>query len=74
MNEKKVPPPEVNLFNEKNNGETILKLIKEGFIKSVHNVSFGGIITAISKMAIKDKKGFKLNKLKILKMSLIHIS
>ena len=26
--EKKGPPPEVNLFNEKNNGETILKLIR----------------------------------------------
>ena len=30
LNEKKGPPPVVNLFNEKNNGETVLKLIKEG--------------------------------------------
>ena len=29
LNEKKGPPPVVNLFNEKNNGETVLKLIKE---------------------------------------------
>ena len=63
---KKGPPPEVNLFNEKNNGETILKLMKEGLINSAHDVSLGGIITAISKMAIKGKKGFKLNKLKVL--------
>ena len=66
LNEKKGPPPEVNLFNEKNNGETILKLMKEGLINSTHDVSLGGIITALSKMAIKGKKGFKLNKLKVL--------
>ena len=66
LNEKKGPPPEVNLFNEKNNGETILKLIGEGLIISAHDVSLGGIITAVSKMAIKGKKGFKLNKLKVL--------
>jgi len=66
LNEKKGPPPEVNLFNEKNNGETVLKLIKEGLLNSVHDVSLGGIITAVSKMAIKGKKGFKLKGLKIL--------
>ena len=66
LNEKNGPPPEINLFNEKNNGETILKLIEEGLIKSAHDVSLGGVITAISKMAIKGNKGFKLNKLKVL--------
>ena len=60
------PHPEVNLFNEKNNGETILKLIEENLIKSAHDVSLGGIITALSKMSILGNKGFKLNKLKIL--------
>ena len=64
--EKKGPPPEVNLFNEKNNGETILKLIEQNLIKSAHDVSLGGIITALSKMSILGNKGFKLNKLKIL--------
>ena len=64
--EKKGPPPEINLFNEKNNGETILKLIEENLIKSAHDVSLGGIITALSKMSILGNKGFKLNKLKIL--------
>ena len=66
LNEKKGPPPVVNLFNEKNNGETVLKLISEGLIDSVHDVSLGGIITAVSKMAINGRKGFKLNKLKVL--------
>ena len=60
------PPPEVNLFNEKNNGETLLTLIKKDFIKSAHDISLGGIITAISKMCIKGNKGIKLNKLKTL--------
>jgi phosphoribosylformylglycinamidine (FGAM) synthase-like enzyme len=62
LNEKNGPPPEINLFNEKNNGETILKLIDEKFIKSAHDVSLGGIITALCKMCIKGKKGATLIK------------
>jgi len=62
LNEKNGPPPEINLFNEKNNGETILKLIGKKFIKSAHDVSLGGIITALSKMCIKGKKGATLKK------------
>jgi phosphoribosylformylglycinamidine synthase len=64
--EKKGPPPEINLFNEKNIGETLLKLIDENLVKSAHDVSLGGIIIALSKMSIKGNKGFKLDKLKIL--------
>ncbi len=60
LDEKNGPPPEVNLFNEKNNGETLLKLIDNGFIKSAHDISLGGIITAISKMCIKGNKGINL--------------
>ncbi|WP_415320247.1 phosphoribosylformylglycinamidine synthase subunit PurL [Candidatus Pelagibacter sp. Uisw_092] len=62
LNEKNGPPPEINLFNEKNNGETVLKLIDKRFIKSAHDVSLGGIITALSKMCIKGKKGVTLKK------------
>ncbi|MDA8841229.1 phosphoribosylformylglycinamidine synthase subunit PurL [Candidatus Pelagibacter ubique] len=62
LNEKNGPPPEINLFNEKNNGETILKLIDKEYIKSAHDVSLGGIITALSKMCIKGKKGATLKK------------
>ena len=62
LNEKNGPPPEINLFNEKNNGETILRLIDKKFIKSAHDVSLGGIITALSKMCIKGKKGATLKK------------
>ncbi|MDA9157989.1 phosphoribosylformylglycinamidine synthase subunit PurL [Candidatus Pelagibacter sp.] len=62
LSEKNGPPPEINLFNEKNNGETILRLIDQKFIKSAHDVSLGGIVTALSKMCIKGKKGATLKK------------
>ncbi|MDA7593681.1 phosphoribosylformylglycinamidine synthase subunit PurL [Candidatus Pelagibacter sp.] len=62
LNEKNGPPPEINLFNEKNNGETVLKLIDKKYIKSSHDISLGGIITALSKMCIKGKKGATLKK------------
>ena len=66
LDEKNGPPPEINLFNEKNNGETLLKLIDGGFIKSAHDVSIGGLITAVSKMCIKGHKGISLKKPKYL--------
>ena len=64
LDEKNGPPPEINLFNEKNNGESLLNLIEKDYIKSAHDISLGGLITAISKMCIKGNKGIKLNKLK----------
>ena len=64
LDEKNGPPPEVNLFNEKNNGESLLNLIQKGHIRSAHDISLGGIITAVSKMAIKGNKGIKFNKSK----------
>ena len=65
LDEKNGPPPEINLFNEKNNGETLLQLIKNDYIKSAHDVSLGGIITAISKMCISGNKGIEINKPKL---------
>ncbi len=62
LNEKNGPPPEINLFNEKNNGGTVLQLIKNNLVRSAHDVSIGGIITAISKMCIKGNKGIEFNK------------
>ncbi len=66
LDEKNGPPPEVNLFNEKNNGETLLKLIDNKLIKSAHDISLGGIITAVVKMCIKGNKGININKPKYL--------
>ena len=62
LNQKKGPPPEINLFNEKNNGLTVLKLIDEGFVKSAHDISTGGLIVAISKMCINGNKGINIKK------------
>ncbi len=64
LNEKKGAPPSINLFNEKNVGETLLKLIDLGLVASCHDVSLGGILVAVSKMCIKGNKGIKINPLK----------
>ena len=64
LSEKKGPPPNINLFNEKNIGETILKLIHKKLIVSCHDVSLGGILTAISKMCIMGNKGIIINPIK----------
>ena len=64
LDEKKGPPPEINLFNEKNNGETILKIIKEKLALSVHDVSLGGIMIGALKMCIAGSKGIKFYKFK----------
>ncbi len=64
LDEKNGPPPEVNLFNEKNNGESLLYLIDKEYVKSAHDISLGGLLTAVSKMCIKGNKGIKLNKSK----------
>ena len=55
-------PPEVNLSNEKNNGETILKLINNKLVNSVHDVSTGGIILSLAEMSISSLIGLKLIK------------
>ena len=55
-------PPEVNLRNEKNNGENILKLIKNELILSSHDVSNGGLIVALSEMAMSSNYGVKIQK------------
>ena len=44
------PPPEINLSNEKNNGLSVLKLINEMLVSSVHDVSSGGLLLALAEM------------------------
>jgi len=51
------PPPEINLFNEKNNGLSVSNLIFKGLTKSVHDISSGGILMALSEMCISSNIG-----------------
>jgi phosphoribosylformylglycinamidine synthase subunit PurL len=55
-------PPEVNLLNEKNNGENVLKLIQDNLILSSHDISNGGLITALSEMTFLSNYGVKIQK------------
>ena len=64
LNETKGQPPSINLFNEKNIGETILNLIDNKLLLSCHDVSLGGILVAVSRMCIKGNKGVKINPFK----------
>ena len=57
LNFKDGPPPEINLFNEKNNGFAVLNLINKKLVKSVHDVSSGGILIALSEMCIPNNIG-----------------
>ena len=40
--------------------------MKKNYIKSAHDISLGGLITAVSKMCIKGDKGIKIKKSKSL--------
>ena len=55
-------PPEVNLLNEKNNGESLLKLIEKNLILSAHDISNGGLLTALSEMTLTSDFGAKIYK------------
>ncbi len=55
------PPPEVNLFNEKNNGLVVQKLISKKLLNSVHDISSGGILVALTEMCLAGNIGVKIN-------------
>ena len=55
-------PPEINLLNEKNNGESLLSLINQNLVLSSHDISSGGLITALSEMAINSDYGALIQK------------
>tara|TARA_Y100001970_G_scaffold291504_1_gene428915 strand:+ start:383 stop:2563 length:2181 start_codon:yes stop_codon:yes gene_type:complete len=55
-------PPEVNLLNEKNNGEGILKIIENNLAISVHDISSGGLLVGLAEMSLGSNFGVKVNK------------
>ena len=56
------PPPDINLSNEKSNGETVLNLIKNKMVSSAHDVSSGGLILALAEMSMCSGFGLKIEK------------
>ena len=56
------PPPEINMSNEKNNGLSVLNLINDKLVSSVHDVSSGGLILALSEMSLESGYGLKIDK------------
>ena len=55
-------PPEVNLNNEKNNGESVLEIIQNKLVRSVHDISSGGLLVALAEMCIGGNYGVKVKK------------
>jgi phosphoribosylformylglycinamidine synthase subunit PurL len=53
-------PPEVNLFNEKNNGSMVQKLISKKLLNSVHDISNGGILVSLIEMGMEEKIGVNI--------------
>ena len=53
-------PPEINLFNEKSNGLIVQKLISKKLVNSVHDISSGGILVALTEMCVSGNIGAKI--------------
>ena len=57
MNIYEGPPPEINLFNEKNNGLIVQKIIFSKMANAVHDISSGGLLVALSEMCFFKEMG-----------------
>ncbi len=55
------PPPGVDLDHERRNGELIRRLIADGTVNAVHDLSDGGLLVALAEMALAGNKGFTLD-------------
>ena len=55
-------PPDINMANEKNNGDSILELVKNNLVSSLHDISNGGLIVALAEMTIGSNFGIKIDK------------
>ena len=54
------PPPSINLFNEKNNGLSILDITSKNLANSIHDISAGGMLVCLSEMCMSGKIGAKI--------------
>ena len=55
-------PPQINILNEKNNGEMVLNLINKNLVCSAHDISSGGLLTALAEMSLGTEIGIKIEK------------
>jgi phosphoribosylformylglycinamidine synthase II len=54
------PPPSVDLDHELRNGELVRQLIGDGTVNAVHDISDGGLLVALTEMAMSGGKGCTL--------------
>ncbi|MBA4164145.1 MAG: phosphoribosylformylglycinamidine synthase II, partial [Erythrobacter sp.] len=54
-------PPRVDLEAERRNGEFVRMLIEQGLVTAVHDVSDGGILVAVTEMALAGNVGARLH-------------
>jgi phosphoribosylformylglycinamidine synthase subunit PurL len=52
-------PPPVNLAAERKAGDFVRGLIESGAVKTVHDVSDGGLLVALAEMALAGARGFR---------------
>jgi phosphoribosylformylglycinamidine synthase subunit PurL len=57
------PPPPVDLAAEKKAGDLVRKLISQGRVTAVHDISDGGLLVAIAEMALAGGIGASVNTL-----------
>ena len=55
------PPPEVDLYAERRNGELVRSAIRNGQITACHDLSSGGLALALAEMVISSGKGMKIS-------------
>ena len=54
------PPPKIDLAAERRNGLFVCQLIDEGIVTAAHDVSDGGILVAVTEMALAGNIGARL--------------
>ena len=54
-------PPPVSLEVEAKHGQFVAKAVNDGLIQAAHDISDGGLIVAVTEMALKGQKGADLN-------------
>ncbi|MCY6380364.1 phosphoribosylformylglycinamidine synthase subunit PurL [Hoeflea prorocentri] len=55
------PPPPVDLYTEKRNGDFVRSAIRNGQVTACHDISDGGLALSLAEMAIASNKGMKID-------------